>query len=520
MEEKAERNCKSKEKKEDIERPACTKNNNEACPEKNSAIEGETAKEASETLSLMDECVSLYKGKGNVQFLKMRDEKVTVGKGFFENMKADCEIIVPDKYKKHLFISEEECVIDQIAKIATFPGVISPVIGLPDIHAGVVFPVGVCALFDAENPECVVLPEAIGSDVNCGVRVWKTNIKYKEFMEHRQQMMELVKSAVPVDENTEAEDLSIARILEEGLEYLVSLDILKKEDLERTENNGRVRISRSKAVGQSPRAKGEKHLGTLGSGNHYLEFQLVSEIYQEEAARRLGLEKDDICVSVHTGSRGLGFRAVTEFIKKIKERYPVGEVVSVPLNSKMGQEYLEVVGAASNFAFCNRAIIGKRIQKELQKVFPHAKMEIISDSPHNIAKIEDIDGKPRLVVRKGSTRVGSRGGEKSPVSVGGSMSTGSYLICAGENASSTNNTTCHGSGRIVRRKDAKEEISVEETLRQIDVAGALVHANNLQSLPEESEQAYKSIDEVAECCENQKISEKICRLLPLLVIKG
>lgn len=482
-----------------------------------------------------------YRGRGDLEQVAVEDHAVVIRRGFVPGMEAECVLYVPAKYHEHLAggagegttgeakaEGAAECVLDQLAKLATFKGAMSPLVALPDVHAGRDFPVGICAVFDAEAQDCVVLPQAIGPDINCGVRVWRTNIPLAGLQQRRREVLALVQQAVPVNDQPLPSRLNIKRVLSDGIDYLVELGLAGEPDQQGSEHRGKMPGS-FKALGQKPRAAGLKQLGTLGSGNHYLEFQRVSEIYDPGAAGAMSLEADTVCVTVHTGSRGVGHRALTEFLASLPVEYLVDGVLAVPLHSAKGAEYLELVGAAANFAFCNRVVIGRAVEQALQQVFPGARLTLLGDSPHNIAKLETHDGRRRLVLRKGSTRVAPPGqdgeaglfpGIGAPVSVGGSMSTGSYLLAAGEQSARTNFTTCHGSGRVLGRKAAKTAISVAETMEQLQAADVLVSAQNPGALSEESAKAYKSIDEVVNFCERSGISKKICRLLPIMVLKG
>ncbi|KAI5171917.1 tRNA-splicing ligase RtcB (3'-phosphate/5'-hydroxy nucleic acid ligase) [Nematocida sp. LUAm3] len=475
----------------------------------------------------LQELKSKYKGEGQLQHLTEESGKLVVGKGFLPNMQIDCTVYVPQEYWNNLVEgTTNHTALDQISRMATIPGVISPLSALPDAHAGKGYPVGISCVFDAEDANCQIPPEAIGGDVNCGVRIWRTNIKVEEFLKKRNIVLEEIRKAVPIYTHTSALDLDIKRILEEGLKYLLSCGLVEEKDLFCTEHNGSFDVKSYKIVGQSPRAKALLQLGTIGAGNHYLEIQTVSEIFNEEDAQALFLEKGTVCVSVHTGSRGVGARAILEFAKEDES-----EGSSILINSPRGARYLEMIKALANYGFCNRAIIGKRIEEALRKTFPEAEMEAISDSPHNLVTEEVRDGKRIISLRKGSTRVrqgapmDSKGFSSCPSSlppifVGGSMTTGGYLIKGGKNSQNTNYTTCHGSGRIIRRKDVHSHISLETTQEQIKSCDVLVLAESEKALSEESESAYKSIDKVVEYCEEMDISERVCKLLPLSVIKG
>lgn len=439
-------------------------------------------------------------------------------------------LLIPEEYLEDTR-KRSSVVIKQIEELIKTKGVIHPFIGLPDVHAGVNYPVGVCCTLDPDNPNCEIPIEAIGGDINCGVRIWRTNIQLEEFIRNRQRISADVKRSVPTNKKEVPSGLSINRILEEGMDYLVEIGVVRKEDRKCIEKDGRYAVETHKCISQKAKARGLSHLGTLGSGNHYLEFHYVSEIYNAEDADRLNLRKDTVCVSVHTGSRGLGSRALFEYAKKNKLVSNNGSStpLCVRLHSKEGAEYMNIINAASNYALCNRTVIGAAIGKALQKTAPGYEMYLISDAAHNIIEKDLYKEKNVISLRKGSTKVyppGHASGNRmykeigTPVYVGGSMTTGGYLIKAGTESCKTNYTTCHGSGRIIRRKNASREIDKNIFNMQLERSNVLICADSSENLIEESESAYKDIEKVVEFCEKQKISERICRLLPLAVIKG
>lgn len=443
-----------------------------------------------------------------------------------KKMKTKLVLYVPEEYRKYLFEGEDSAV-EQMARVASIEGAMQPFAGLPDMHAGKGYPVGVCCTFDADNPECRIPFEAIGGDINCGVRFWKTDVPLDVFLQKRSSIMNRLKATVPVEAQAGASSLDMKQILERGLEYLAEVGLASDRDRKGTEKRGRYGASSHKLVSQKAKAKGRAQIGTLGGGNHYLEFHYVSETYCREDAQVLGLEPGTICVSVHTGSRGLGARASFEYSARHRDIHPGPP--TTPLHSPEGREYIDVVNAASNYAVCNRALIGRSIESALKENIPGCSMRFISDASHNIVERDVCGGKNVISIRKGCTKVypphhpcanGIFPEIGTPVYVGGSMTTGGYLIKAGPNSHRTNYSTCHGSGRIIRRKHAQENVSLEKTLAQIEKAGVFIHSSCPASLPEESEDVYKDIEKIVVFCEEEGISQRICKLLPLAVIKG
>lgn len=467
------------------------------------------------------------------------EDSVIILPEYRKNMRVSCRLFVPGSYREHLFHRiAGDSAADQIVKLATVRGIIDPVIGLPDMHAGKDMPVGVCAVFDAEDPECGVPVEAIGGDINCGVRLWNTGLTKGQFMMKREAIMKDIAAEVPIDVRAVHENVCIKSVLAQGIRYLIEKNMAKKEDAERTENGGCIPSPGPPALGQCPRARGAAQLGTLGSGNHYLEFQAVGSIYSPEDSVRLGISQDHVCVAVHCGSRGLGSRACKEFCDEVRRNRtdskaqntnsassffgPEGPL-TVPLHSKEGRKYLKIVSECANYAYCNRVLIGRSIEKVLAKYYPGAQLDVVCDVSHNMAQIEEKNGRSVLVVRKGSSRVSRPGTDTAPgipVSVGGSMSTGSYLVSSSRSSHLTHYSTCHGSGRILPRKYARQEISLDATLQQLQRSDVHVVAKSSRTLPEESESAYKDIDCILEFCERTGISRRICRFSPLAVLKG
>ncbi|KAI5186443.1 tRNA-splicing ligase RtcB (3'-phosphate/5'-hydroxy nucleic acid ligase) [Nematocida homosporus] len=475
-----------------------------------------------------------YLGKGDLSMIRGNNECLVLGLEFIPGMLVECWIYVPKEYWLYLFSGDvNEAVVDQMGRMASVKGIMGRLVGLPDVHAGKGFPVGVSAWFEELSEGGgggEILPEAIGSDVNCGVRIWQSNVRVSEFLSKQEEVLAGIKEAVPIQIRNEPSSLDMKRVLVEGLGYLESVGIISREDRLGTDMCGEMSVSSYKIVGQKARFRGSMHMGTLGGGNHYLEFLRITDIFAREDIELLGMSKEVVYVAVHTGSRGIASRALTEFMSSLTaENGLVGEnPVRLDVCSSKGEEYLELVAALANYAFCNRTMIGKAVENVLGTIFTGAKLTLISDSPHNLITKEKINTKPVLSLRKGSTKVHPPFSATanqlfpsiSPVFVGGSMTTGGYLIKAGHNSQVTNHTTCHGSGRLVRRKDARTQIALASTLAQIEAAAVLVHADSLTSLPEESQDVYKSIDKVVDFCETTQLSQKICKLTQLLVLKG
>ncbi|KAI5125434.1 tRNA-splicing ligase RtcB (3'-phosphate/5'-hydroxy nucleic acid ligase) [Nematocida parisii] len=472
-----------------------------------------------------------------------------------------------------------DTLLDQLVQMLERP-YLTRLIALPDAHAGKEFPVGISCSFDPTHPECRVVPEMIGFDINCGVRLWATNIKKSEFLPFREAFMTrafeqigIIDRPCPLPKEIDAD-----KILERGIPYLIELGMATELDAMCTESQGCLPVSNvKKLLGQAPRAAVKKQLGTLGNGNHYVEIQVVSEIFDDKICKQLGLELDMVCISVHTGSRSVGGGAVSDLLKKCmrcESKYVHDEKVEIPINDPMAENYFEMVNACSNFAFCNRVMIGREVEEALKQTFEQSMgdteetevkdtrgvrniksgssitMRVISDSAHNIVRLEERDGKKVLRIRKGSTQILPYGDKERSiardinktslynsessmpddsnkctiyphvVSVGGSMSTGSYVLSAGKNGESVDYVTCHGSGRILRRKDANKEITQEGLKNELESADVSMRVKNINKIREESSKAYKCIKKVVDYCEESGLSNKVCRLAPIGGIKG
>jgi tRNA-splicing ligase RtcB (3'-phosphate/5'-hydroxy nucleic acid ligase) len=452
-------------------------------------------------------------------------EKIVVRRGYLEGMQSDCHIYVPEEYAGDVFSETGDSVLNQVARIAQIPGICHPPVALPDIHMGKEFPVGVAYAVDPEDKEAALLPESIGHDIHCGVRFWRTNIDKAAFMRVREDVMNALASAVPiVDGLPFLQKINMDRVLEDGLEYLQEIGLLGGRDI--GETAGKIQGGDRKSMGQKPKSRGLGQLGTLGTGNHYLEIQEVDVIYDEELCREMGLKAGGICLSVHCGSRGLGHKACSEYLDSVlqgmhkmpEDIFIMGDKIAVRAGSEWGRMYITLVNSAGNYALCNRALIGKSVEQVFQRHLPSPEMCVVQDIAHNFVAKENHGGRSLLVSRKGST--GTRDGKRSlyPIVIGGSMDTASYVLVEGDRADRTLFSTCHGAGRVLSRGEARRKIPRDETVARIREAGVSFRAG--EQISEESGLAYKDIDSVVQYCEKEGISRRVCRLRPLAVLKG
>ncbi|KAI5172704.1 tRNA-splicing ligase RtcB (3'-phosphate/5'-hydroxy nucleic acid ligase) [Pancytospora epiphaga] len=437
-------------------------------------------------------------------------------------------------------------------------------IGLPDIHEGYAFPIGSVAAVDLSRSDASISPEGVGFDINCGVRCLISNLRKEDIAGIIDELADELFAAVPGGTGvgqTEA-PLSMAElnaILDRGLNGAAGkLFQITQQDITNTESGGYLPGS-SSVVYQQAKSRGLKQMGTLGSGNHYLEVQVVDEIFNSAAAETLGLFSGQIIISIHTGSRGLGHVTCSKFIEevkkevknvkeygKIKNSEEVNEKLwmesliddlpsplCIPYHSRLGQKYLLLMNSAANYAWANRAFIAQKARNVFRKYLPASKFELLCDVSHNIAKIEkcrvDREDKELLVHRKGASRVLPPGNVDIPVQyeaigqpifVGGSMGTCSYILLGAEGASSTFFSTCHGAGRLLQRSAAKEMLTFETVVADLEANGIVFRCESRNGIIEEAGECYKDVTRVVEHSANVGITTTVAKVRPVIVIKG
>ena len=417
--------------------------------------------------------------------------------------------------------------LEQVKNVAQLPGIVGNSIAMPDAHQGYGAPIGGVMAFDLNNG--VISPGAIGYDENCGVRLLVTNIKKIDFMFKRNAVLSEIYKLVPsgVGEGTK-EKLDIKEldmVLNEGIQWALKKGYATKADIGSIEDNGSLPGDASK-VSKRAKARGKDQLGTLGSGNHFLEIQEVESIFDEKTAEKLGLEKDNICIMIHTGSRGLGHQNASDYIAKMEKEYgwknlPDRELICAPINSRLGQDFISALNAAANFAFVNRQLITFQVRKAFEKFFPKSNLKLLYDVAHNIAKFEEfnVDGKKQVlcVHRKGATRSKA----DIPIIIPGSMGTYSYVLMGTKEAESLSfASTAHGAGRLLSRSYAINNLSEEKLKDELKSKDIVIKTGSMKGALEEAPEAYKDIDEVARVSNELKIGKIIARLKPLAVMKG
>jgi tRNA-splicing ligase RtcB len=426
---------------------------------------------------------------------------------------------------------ERDHSLEQLANVATLPGIVEASLAMPDIHQGYGFPVGGVAA--TAGPDGVVSPGGVGYDINCGVRLLTLPLAAEELGDRREGLVHEISRRVPVGTGGRGSREGVSgvrldRVLREGPRALLQdLGIGRAEDLEATESRGCLDGADPDAV--SPRAlqRGATQIGTLGSGNHFLEVQRVERLHDATAAAEFGLREDQVTVLIHSGSRGLGHQVCTDYVKRMDAklshygiRLPDRQLSCAPLDSPDGQAYLRAMAAAANFAWANRAAIAHRVREAIARVLGRevaASTRQVYDVAHNVAKLEQHGGRTVCVHRKGATRAFPG----QPVFIPGSMGTASYVL-VGRSGSMERSfgTTCHGAGRRLSRTAVRRAVDGAELRRALERDGIVVRAPSPRGLAEEAPEAYKDVDRVVEVVERAGLAARVARLRPLGVVKG
>lgn len=438
----------------------------------------------------------------------------------------------------------EDHSLEQLANMATLPGIVSFSLAMPDIHQGYGFPVGGVAAM--AEPDGVVSPGGVGYDINCGVRLLALPVSFEELGTMREPLVHELSRRVPVGTGGRgARDgvrgVNLDRVLSEGpQELLEQLGIGDEDDLRMTESGGRLPGADPTAVSARARQRGADQLGTLGSGNHFLELQRVERVLDESAAAAFGLREGQVTVLIHSGSRGLGHQVCTDYVRRMDSmlgRYgielPDRQLSCAPISSPEGRSYLAAMAAAANFAFANRAAIAHRVREAVVQVLGRSVAERtrqVYDVAHNVAKFERYDGRELCVHRKGATRAFPPGHAEipaeyrhagQPVFIPGSMGTCSFVL-AGRPGSVARSfgTTCHGAGRRLSRTAARKRVQGHALRRELEQRGVAVRALSARGLAEEAPEAYKDVERVVEIVERAGLAARVARLVPIGVVKG
>lgn len=435
----------------------------------------------------------------------------------------------------------EETAIKQTANVACLPGILKYSIALSDVHSGYGFPIGGVAAFDLSSG--IISPGGVGYDINCGVRLLKTNLTKKDIEKTQDNVVEALYRKIPSGvgrgSSFTMSKKELDMILTNGAQHLVKKNYGTKQDYLHVEEQGKLKNADSSKVSERAKRRGIGQLGTLGAGNHFLEVQFIDEIFDKKTADIFGLKKNQAMIMIHCGSRGLGHQVASDYMKMMEKKYgiknlPDRELINAPIQSELGEDYIQAMNAAANFAFANRQLITHWTREEMKYLFPEAEVETLYDVCHNIAKFEEhiVNGEKQKVCvhRKGATRAfGSNRKEVpetyrkigQPVLIPGSMGTASYLLIGTKKAEEMTFGSCaHGAGRVKSRTAAKKFQRGEEVKKKLEKLGIKTKAGSWKSLSEEAPSAYKDIEEVVRVVHELGIGKKIARLRPLVVVKG
>lgn len=437
--------------------------------------------------------------------------------------------------------------LDQLANSATLPGIVAYALAMPDIHQGYGFPIG--GVVATSVPDGVISPGGVGYDINCGVRLLGTRLSRADVAPYLDDLATQLQRNCPHGVGRGGEFVLNRKQLEDvarkGARWALEHGYATAADLERTEENGRIDGADPAKISARAYERAHDQLGTLGSGNHFIEVDVVDELFDETAAARMGLFPGQIVAQIHCGSRGFGHQVCTDYVarfQRVVHQYgivlPDRELVCAPLSSPEGQDYLAAMKGAANFAFANRQLLTHLIRRSFEdalagKVDDFSLYQIY-DIAHNMAKIEEheVDGRRMRVCvhRKGATRAFGPGSPVlpevyrdigQPVLVPGSMGTASWVLVGTEGSMAQSfGSTCHGAGRVMSRSRAKKEVHGNELRQDLEAKGIRVRAGSLSGLAEEAPQAYKDVDRVIEIVHGAGIARKVARLVPVAVVKG
>ncbi|MEK7864960.1 MAG: RtcB family protein [Nitrospirota bacterium] len=474
---------------------------------------------------------------------RLDDTRIEVPADYKPGMRVKGIIYVDEVLEKAL----ESQSVDQVANVATLPGIVNASMAMPDIHSGYGFAIGGVAAFDLD--EGVVSPGGVGYDINCGVRLLRTNLMKNDVTPKLKDLVGILYNEIPSGVGSKGKIRltpdSERRLMLNGARWAVEEGYGEMSDLERIESGGCIDGADPDLISKKAYERGRAQQGTLGSGNHFLEIQYVDEIYDEKSANAIGLFEGQVTVMIHTGSRGFGHQVCTDFLEvmeravsKYKIELPDRELACAPYKSPEAQDYLAAMRAAANYAWANRQCIMHWTREAFMSFFSTTPrelgMSLVYDVAHNIAKVEEhiVNGrKKKLVVhRKGATRAFPPGHPDlpdayrkigQPVLIPGDMGRASFVLIGTEKAmSETFGSTCHGAGRMMSRHQAIKKAKGRAIWREMADRGIIVRSAGRETLAEEMSEAYKDVSDVVDVVHKAGISKKVARLRPLGVIKG
>jgi len=492
---------------------------------------------------------------------KIAPNQFEIATGFVDGMNVPAHLYINEKLENLVFSELRQYAnksgfggflpaVKQIANVCALPGIVKHGIGLPDCHSGYGFAIGNVAAFNMEDPLAVVSPGGVGFDINCGVRLLRTNLMEKDVKPIQEELAQSLFNHIPVGVGsrgvipTKPKDLVEA--LEMGMDWSLREGYAWAEDKEHCEEYGRMLNADPSKVSKRAKKRGVPQLGTLGAGNHYAEIQVVDEIYDSFAAKKMGIDRlGQVCVMIHSGSRGLGHQVATDALVSMEKamsrdgiKVNDRQLACARIHSQEGQDYLASMAAAANYAWVNRSAMTFLVRQAFAKQFKTAPddldMHVIYDVSHNIAKIEEhwVDGTRMklLVHRKGSTRafpphhplipvdyqlIGQ------PVLIGGTMGTCSYVLTGTQKGmEKTFGSTCHGAGRAFSRSKSRRTLEYKDVLDKMTAKGITIRVASPKLVMEEAPESYKDVTQVVQTCHDAGISKKAIKLRPIAVIKG
>nr|WCZ58303.1 RNA-splicing ligase RtcB [Paratrimastix eleionoma] len=491
---------------------------------------------------------------------KISPVQYEISPGFVPNMKVPATFYVNDQLSPLIFDELQSFTksggfgflpaVKQMANVASLPGIVKYSIGLPDCHSGYGFSIGNVAAFDMEDPLAIVSPGGVGFDINCGVRVIRTNLTEKDVLPKKEELAQAMFDFIPVGVGSQGiipttfEDLDAA--LELGMDWSLREGYAWAEDKEHCEEYGRMLQADPAAVSSRAKKRGKTQMGTLGAGNHYAEIQVVDEIFNSAAAKHMGIEHTgQVVVMVHSGSRGFGHQVATDALLDMEKAMADDHIqlndrqlACARINSQQGQDYLKGMACAANYAWVNRSTMTFLARQAFSKVFNEdaddLDMQIIYDTSHNIAKVEEhlVDGKPKqlLVHRKGATRAFpphhplipvEYQWTGQPVLIGGTMGTNSWILTGTDVGFETTwGSTCHGAGRQRSRNNSRRKLDHHDVLEALRAQDISIRVASPKLVMEEAPESYKDVNQVVETCHQAGISAKCVKLRPIAVIKG
>ncbi|MBD3304877.1 RNA-splicing ligase RtcB [candidate division KSB3 bacterium] len=461
------------------------------------------------------------------------------------NMRVDGVVYTNPKMLTYL---QHDAALQQVVNVAQLPGIVGHSLAMPDAHLGYGFPIGGVAAFDVEDG--VISPGGVGYDINCGVRLMRSNLTRDDIQDNIRDLVAALFHNIPSGVGSKRKDLKLTpqnarKVLLNGAQWAIAEGYGTARDQEHIEEYGCLAGADPDVISKRAYDRGKAQLGTLGSGNHFVEIDYVEEIYDEGIANTLGLDRDSIAVTVHTGSRGFGYQVCDDFLQdmlKASRKYgidlPDKQLCCAPIKSPEGQRYFSAMACAANYAFANRQIITHWVRETFERVLQRTpkelQLDLVYDVAHNIAKFEtyQIEGQKRKVCvhRKGATRAFAAGHPAvpgvyqsigQPVLIPGDMGRCSYVLVGTDRAMQESfGSTCHGAGRMLSRKAAKKQAKGRAIWREMEDQGIIVRSDGRSTLAEEMSDAYKDVSDVVDVVHHAGISRKVAKLRPLGVIKG